>query len=114
MGEAGVTFALSLAAFAKKYFILSLTPMGCNRALQYACHTLDHSWPNHGKIHGKPHLDLKIATWMHFHLELLHKKNQNIPSAGKVASKSHRWSIKRWTKRNYDEKSLARKGTGVS
>jgi hypothetical protein len=28
MGEAGVTFALSFAVFAKKYFILSLTPMG--------------------------------------------------------------------------------------
>ena len=32
---------------------------------------------------------------MHFHLELLLKKNQDIPIAGKVASKSHAWRIKR-------------------
>jgi hypothetical protein len=31
---------------------------------------------------------------MPFHLELLIIKNQNIPSAGKVARKSHRWHIK--------------------
>ena len=36
MGEAGVTFALSFAAFAKKYFMLSLTPMGCSPTLQEA------------------------------------------------------------------------------
>jgi hypothetical protein len=37
-----------------------------------------------------------LITLSHFHLELLLRKNQNIPIAGKVASKRHAWNIKRW------------------
>ena len=36
-----------------------------------------------------------MITLTHFHLELLLRKNQNIPIAGKVASKSQAWNIKR-------------------
>jgi hypothetical protein len=37
-----------------------------------------------------------LIALSHFHLELLLKKNQDIPIAGKVASKSHAWNIKCW------------------
>jgi hypothetical protein len=40
-----------------------------------------------------------LITLTYFHLELLLRKNQNNPIAGKVASKSHMRHIKRWTKR---------------
>jgi hypothetical protein len=36
-----------------------------------------------------------LIALSHFHLELLLKKNQDIPIAGTVASKSHAWHIKR-------------------